>query len=689
MNIVKLSYIFLFILFTGSLWLQPVSAQVNNTPPYNGNDYQSAQGIGMNRKGFIHRYPNWVYPTNILAVWRKTRGGINPSVTPGVLTNPLRRDGTSLSYGLGIPANFTGHVPVFTEGNKWPHIGKNQKLPKQYNNLGTDAGPFYKNGKPVATREALVRNGINRVTIVNKTRYSYLVSAGVFPGNEQPGMTLTVINPYGKGQLPIPPKDWWTIRNLNTGAPMSAVPEVYSSVAGLNPLDALGWKHSSWSPKYKGGDQRRDFGTGGFAYTIAALFGRNDGVYDLSNTLFAGFHTNEGYDPLVSGDPGYGCAFYINGRLQAVMDIKLTGKYTAQAILVAQKKHHPGKERSFFDPNRYSHLKSIIGVQPNQKAELHYITHAKAQALIRQYSSNNNWKRVTHTYQSNTNANVRYEALPKVVSGSGNQHCPTPKNLAVTNIGRNVATLRWSKVASANNYEVRYRKKKSSTWVRVNKINDRTQKIQGLTANTVYEVQVKSNCGKLSNYSKTILFTTSRNGNATMCAKHGVSYIDDNTVRVYHKKENKRGIQHMYMCVGDNCYVPKEKNGYYYFDFNKKTTYTFVDMKLWKKYTYQFKFNHAGGFYTTGNVPFTFTRKSCDFISLKGRKNISKVKSVEVFPNPVNSVLNVKAKGAYAIYNSTGVLIYQGKKSQINISKWKKGTYILKSNRDSVQFIKE
>lgn len=374
-------------------------------------------GDGMNRLGFIHRYENWIYPDSVLAEWKKERGGISPSKFNGVLSNPYRIDGTSLSYGVTMPNNFSGKVPVFTEGNNWPLIGPNQTSPTTYTDLGTDTGVSYQNGQLISNT-IVTREGETGITIVNKTGYSYLVSSGMFPGNEQPGQVMTVVNPNGSVPMPIPPKDWWWI-NFN-GNSFYAIPELYSSVAGLNPLDAPGWKHSSWSPRYTGGIQCRDYGTGGFAYTFGSKYGDNeDGAYANRDIIFAGFHTNEGYDPLVSGDPGYGCAFYTNGNLEAVMDITLTGSHTAQAIIVSQEANNPAPVPSAFcSGQQNTHLSCIIGVLPNETAELHYIPHEQAQQLIEQYRSQSGWKSVEHTYQSNTQANVENIPLPAVVSGT-------------------------------------------------------------------------------------------------------------------------------------------------------------------------------------------------------------------------------------------------------------------------------
>lgn len=365
------------------------------------------KGDGMSRTGFVNKYKDFKYPENVLSAWKKDKEGISPKLVTGLLSNPYRNDGTALSYGVVIPSDFNGRIPVFTYGNWWPVIGSKQTAPLTYKDLTTDTGAIYINGK-VEQSTAITRKGIDRVKIVNKTPYSYLVSAGVFPGNEQPGQVMTIIGSNGSGQLPIPPKDWWEF-NFNDKL-ISAVPEVYSSVAGLNPLDAPGWKHSSWSPKYNGGVQSKDFGTPGFAYVFSSLFGRNDDGFDLTKTLFSGFHTNEGYDPLVSGDPGYGCAFYIDDVLQAVMDISLTGTYTAKAILLAQSKHHPGSEKSAFDDG-ISHLKSIIGVAEHTKAEIHYITHDYANILINTNSIKSNWTKVEKIYQSNTKAKVKEEKI--------------------------------------------------------------------------------------------------------------------------------------------------------------------------------------------------------------------------------------------------------------------------------------
>ena len=390
-------------LFILALSISQIISSQSTTPKRNGE--------GMSRMGFIHRYDNWVYPDAVLLEWQKSRGGIEPASTSGLLTNPYRSDGTSLSYGIELPSSFTGKIPVFTQGNWWPTIGKSQTAPLTYSDLNTDTGATYNTGK-VISNSTITTKGIDKIKIVNKTPYSYLVSSGVFPGNEQPGQVMTIIDPNDTGQLPIPPKDWWEF-NFR-GNLISAVPEVYSSIAGLNPLDAPGWKHSSWSPKYTGGIQAKDFGTGGFAYTFGSLFGRNDGTFDLTKVLFAGFHTNEGYDPLVSGDPGYGCAFYIDDAIQAIMDINLTGTHTAQAILIAQKKHNPAPVNSAFDSG-ISHLASVIGVQPDKVAELHYISHEEAKRLINTYSSNSNWKKIEKKYQSNTQAKVQHIALPKII----------------------------------------------------------------------------------------------------------------------------------------------------------------------------------------------------------------------------------------------------------------------------------
>ena len=583
-------------------WLVALTAtgQVASTPPYVGPDLTNQnEGTGLDRLGFVHRYENWVYPPNVLAEWEKKRGFVDPSSVPGLLSNPLRADGTSLNFGLGIPSDFTGHVPIFTRGNRWPYVGVSQGDPLTYDNLETDVGLYFQNGQVVATQEPLLVDGIDRVTVVNNTGYSYLISAGVFPGNEQPGQVMTIVDANGNAQLPIPPRDWWVRSTDGT----SLVPEVYASVAGLNPLDAPGWKNSSYSTLYEGGNQPQDFGTGGFAYTFGSLFGRNNGGFDLTQTLFAGFHTNEGYDPLVSGDPGYGAAFYIDGQLEAVMDIQTTGSHTADAVMVAHNGNNPNAAQGGLI------LSSIIGVQPGEIAELHFVTHEAAQDLIRQYETNGSWTKVTKVYQSNTLANVTNVPLPPIIPADGGAATPTCTD-GIQNGNETGVDCGGSCTACTT----------AATCTDGVQNGDETGVDCGGSCTACSTPDPAPTCTDgVQNGDETGIdcggsCAACTTGGSGTCGDFGVSYVDDNTVRVYHRDENWTNPTNIFACIADNCYAPTLQDGYYFFDFSSASTFGFVQPVLNQALDVEFKLNHSGNaFFTTGTQTFTFTTASCSF----------------------------------------------------------------------------
>ena len=98
------------------------------TPPATGGYYYDPNaGQQMYRSGPVKRVNGWVYSSDILTTegFKTDKGYVSPSKYPGVLTNPLRQDGTALNrgYGLASASGFNGHIPVYTEGNNWPFVG--------------------------------------------------------------------------------------------------------------------------------------------------------------------------------------------------------------------------------------------------------------------------------------------------------------------------------------------------------------------------------------------------------------------------------------------------------------------------------------------------------------------------------------------------------------------------------------
>jgi hypothetical protein len=87
---------------------------------------------------------------------------------------------------------------------------------------------------------------------------------------------------------------------------------------------------------------------------------------------------------------------------------------------------------------------------------------------------------------------------------AGGSDCPVPNGLNATNISETSATLNWN--GAATGYYVRYREVQTPAWTESALVTGTSLAIDGLTATTVYEFQVKTNC--YSNYSYSCEFTT-------------------------------------------------------------------------------------------------------------------------------------------------------------------------------------
>ncbi len=85
----------------------------------------------------------------------------------------------------------------------------------------------------------------------------------------------------------------------------------------------------------------------------------------------------------------------------------------------------------------------------------------------------------------------------------------TPTGVNVTGVSQSGATVSWSSVAGTT-YDVRYRVAGTSSWT-TGAVSSTSANLNGLTAGTQYQVQVRSKCpnGTNSSYSATTTFTTS------------------------------------------------------------------------------------------------------------------------------------------------------------------------------------
>ncbi|MAP53572.1 GEVED domain-containing protein [Altibacter sp.] len=107
----------------------------------------------------------------------------------------------------------------------------------------------------------------------------------------------------------------------------------------------------------------------------------------------------------------------------------------------------------------------------------------------------------------------------------------TPSNVNVSGIGSNSAIISYDAVSAAT-YDVRYRVAGTSTWTTVASAGTSTT-LNGLTAETSYEAQVRSKCndGTTSPYSASVNFTTTQ-VQLNYCASQGNNVNDEYISRV-------------------------------------------------------------------------------------------------------------------------------------------------------------
>jgi hypothetical protein len=111
-----------------------------------------------------------------------------------------------------------------------------------------------------------------------------------------------------------------------------------------------------------------------------------------------------------------------------------------------------------------------------------------------------------------------------------NSLCDVPSGLFVSNLTAATAKLNWSPVAGVGYYSVRYRKLPGGSWTTgTTMVNFKT--INGLTANSNYEFQVRSNCAASAGaWSPASPFTTASSKGAAQTER---LYADEVSVLVY------------------------------------------------------------------------------------------------------------------------------------------------------------
>lgn len=95
--------------------------------------------------------------------------------------------------------------------------------------------------------------------------------------------------------------------------------------------------------------------------------------------------------------------------------------------------------------------------------------------------------------------------------------CDVPNGTSTSDISQVTAQLNWNSVSSASSYQVRWRVSGGS-WVTISNLAGTSYTLAGLSADTDYDWQVRSNCAITnSSYSNFVNFTTQSSGGGGTC----------------------------------------------------------------------------------------------------------------------------------------------------------------------------
>ncbi len=307
-----------------------------------------------------------------------------------------------------------------------------------------------------------------------------------------------------------------------------------------------------------------------------------------------------------------------------------------------------------------------------------------------------------YDYNSGYGIIQAYQAASKVVSGSCGTPSPNASNITATS-----ATISWAAVSGANNYDVDYKKNAASTWINAATGTTATSlNLTGLTAGTIYNCRVRSNCTSGLSVYDTVVFPTA----AAAC-----NSVYDNSIH----NSFATAVAIPFNTDVNGKISSVSDTDYYKFKINTKGTATVTLSTLpadYDLYIYNNIPKKIAASTKTGTADETNTRTygiKTFYVKVVGKNhafnsiicytlnvtlgtatlNVSDANAIAVtsegfriFPNPASSVINISAskivKGtAIKIMNTLGSTVLTqemiGYNAQINISKLAAGTYII------------
>ncbi|CAL2102002.1 conserved protein of unknown function precursor containing a type A C-terminal secretion signal. Putative S8 family peptidase [Tenacibaculum sp. 190130A14a] len=275
-----------------------------------------------------------------------------------------------------------------------------------------------------------------------------------------------------------------------------------------------------------------------------------------------------------------------------------------------------------------------------------------------------------------------------------------PTNVVANNVTETEAKVEWTAVVGAK-YDLQYRKSGTTNWI-TKEATTNSYTIEGLTAETKYDVQVRSKCAiKNSAYSTSINFTTKKEAAKDTQAPTAPTSLKATNIE-------KTNLTLNWTASTDNVAV----TGYDVYRGTTKlttvtaTNYNVTGLTADTAYKFSVKAKDAAGNISSSSNEVSVTTKSDwdddwddDWGDDWGEFSINgDTSKITVFPNPTSNFLNIKivslSNTRYSIINAVGSVVQYGKATNnIDVSKLPNGIYFFelktKKERKVLKFIKE
>jgi len=134
----------------------------------------------------------------------------------------------------------------------------------------------------------------------------------------------------------------------------------------------------------------------------------------------------------------------------------------------------------------------------------------------------------TYNSRVTTSCCPSWYSSPPSCGGGGGGTCNAPNGLSTGGISSSEVTFNWNSVSGASSYDLRYRESGTSAWTTVSSLSGTSRTQTGLSASTIYNWQVRTDCGgSNSTWNAGSNVTTSASGGGGGGTGTGFTLYDD------------------------------------------------------------------------------------------------------------------------------------------------------------------